>query len=100
MNRKLMPAATGVLAAVLLWGCDNGSSNDNKTPGKEPATPQEPAKPEEPAKPNEPAKPIGEEKAPETATFRCKMDQATRTTPGPCPKCGMELGEAERVPEQ
>ncbi len=29
--------------------------------------------------------------------YRCDMDGATRDTPGPCPKCRMELTEADRV---
>jgi RND family efflux transporter MFP subunit len=29
--------------------------------------------------------------------YRCDMDGATRDTPGPCPKCKMELTEADRV---
>lgn len=31
------------------------------------------------------------------ALYVCGMDGGTRETPGPCPKCKMELGEANRV---
>jgi Cu(I)/Ag(I) efflux system membrane fusion protein len=36
--------------------------------------------------------------APEAkALYRCPMDGGERDTPGPCPKCGMALGEEHRV---
>jgi len=31
------------------------------------------------------------------AVYLCPMDSATRTTPGPCPKCGITLDESHRV---
>lgn len=33
----------------------------------------------------------------EPALYRCGMDGGERATPGPCPKCGMALGEEHRV---
>lgn len=35
--------------------------------------------------------------AAEQALYRCSMDGGERATPGPCPKCGMRLGEESRV---
>jgi len=32
-----------------------------------------------------------------TTTYRCSMDGGERATPGPCPKCGMKLGEESKV---
>lgn len=35
-------------------------------------------------------------RAPEgSAVYRCSHDGGTRTTPGPCPKCGMTLSEKQ-----
>ncbi len=33
----------------------------------------------------------------EEAVYKCPHDGATRTSPGPCPKCGMMLDERHRV---
>ena len=53
------------------------------------------------APPPVPAKPEGkaaDPKDPGKALYFCGMDGGTRETPGPCPKCKMELGESDRVP--
>jgi hypothetical protein len=34
---------------------------------------------------------------PASASYRCPMDGGTRTSPGPCPICGMTLDERHRV---
>lgn len=34
-----------------------------------------------------------------TARYVCPMDKAERTTPGPCPKCGMNLDERNLTTE-
>ncbi len=33
------------------------------------------------------------------AVYRCPHDGGERDTPGPCPKCGMALGEEHQAPK-
>jgi len=40
-----------------------------------------------------------EPKRPQDFVYRCPHDGAERDTPGPCPKCGMALGEPHKVPK-
>jgi nitrous oxide reductase accessory protein NosL len=60
------------VAALLLAGCGS-STNDSKAPAPASNTAAQ-----------------GE--------YVCTMDDGRRTTPGPCPKCNMELTEKNLVP--
>ena len=51
----------------------------------------------DPPKPEAPPK--GDEKSPKEFVYKCPMDGSVRDHPGPCPKCKMPLGEAQRVPK-
>jgi RND family efflux transporter MFP subunit len=65
-------------------------SKDSKAPANPKTAPE-----------SAPAKPEGkgpDPKAEGKALYLCGMDGGTRETPGPCPKCKMDLGESDRVP--